>query len=479
VQASRRLFISHGGTIPVVLFAGIFGLGVVLIFPRIPFLVIISAAVIILSLWLMQEAVGVFNLRALTLPGFWYLVYLAIIVIPSFFVYAEQVDPYRLRYLFAVESALLTVPLGIILMNQLFKFHKQETVAFYRSSLQLGRSDPSVITFVLFLGLAWALTLLYVREVREIPLFYMIAHPGENAMLVQLREESLKLLDSPLRYAYSVLRSTLYPFLILLAFGRYLQTKQKTWGWLFVASLLSGTMFAAFTIAKFPVAAIFLMLCACYYLYKRGRVGAKFVISLVALFLAFPFFVILREYAGEVNPFIGMGRRLFYVPASVLYYYFEVFPDVVPYQYGATIDKLAWILGRKPFESTYFITSYSLPYAMASSTAPAAFLGNMNADFGMVGCLVGGFLVGVIMQATQIYLVRRGKSPMSVAMYSFLLFTFALLSFTALPVVLLSNGAMLVFLLAWTVRRVDSVLPRRLGIAGLPRRAGRLSWSRR
>ena len=450
-----------------------------LVLGRTSLLVIISAAVIISSLWLMQKAVGAFNLRALSLPGIWYLVYLAIILIPSFFVYAEHVDPYRLRYLFAVESALLTVPLGIILMNQLFKFHTRETVAFYRSSLQPGRSDLSVLTFVLFLGLAWALTSLYVREVKEIPLFYMIAHPGESAMLVQLREESLKLLDSPLRYAYSVLRSTLYPFLILLAFGRYLQTKQKTWGWLFVASLLSGAMFAGFTIAKFPVAALFAMLCACYYLYKGGRVGAKFVISLVVLFLAFPFFVILREYAGEVNPFIGMGRRIFHVPASVLYYYFEVFPDVVPCQYGATIEKLAWILGRRPFESTYFITSYSLPYAMASGTAPAAFLGNMNADFGMAGCLVGGFLVGVIMQAAQIYIVRRGKSPMNVAIYSFLLFTFTLLNFTAFPVVLLSDGAMLVLLLAWTMRAVDSVLPRRPGIAGLPRRAERLSWVRR
>jgi hypothetical protein len=456
--------------------------GLLVILGKTSLLVIISAAVIISSLWLMQKAVGVFNLRALTLPGFWYLVYLAIILIPSFFVFAEQVDPYRLRYLFAVESALLTVPLGIIFMKQLFKFHTRETVVFYRSPLQPSRSDLSVLTFVLFLGLAWALTLLYVREVKEIPLFYMIAHPGESALLTQLREESLKLLASPLRYAYSVLMSTFYPFLILVAFGQYLQTKQKTWGWLFVASLLSGGLFAGFTIAKSPVAALFLMVCACYYLYKGGKVGGKFVISLVVLFLVFPFFVIVREYAGQIGPVAAIenvGRRIFHVPASVLYYYFEVFPDVVPYQYGATIEKLAWILGREPFNSTNFVTLYSAPHAMASATANAAFLGNMNADFGLAGCLIGGVLVGVLLQAAQIYVVRRGKSPMSMALYSFLLFDFVLLNSSALPVVLLSDGALLVFLLAWTMRAVDSVLPHRPGIAGFPRRSERLSWVRR
>ena len=482
MQASRRLFISHRPTIPVVLLAGIMACGLLVILGKTSLLVIISAAVIISSLWLMQKAVGVFNLRALTLPGFWYLVYVAIILVPSFFVYAEQADPYRLRYLFAVESALLTVPLGIIFMKQLFKFHTRETLAFYRSPLQPSRSDSSVVTFVLFLGLAWALTLLYVREVREIPLFYMIAHPGESAMLGQLREESLKLLDSPLRYAYSVLRSTLYPFLILLAFARYLQTRQKTWGWLFVASFLSGAMFSGFTTAKSPVAILLLMLCAWYYLYKGGRVGVKFVISLVVLFLAFPFFVILGRYAGRTGPvdaIESMGERIFHVPALVLYYYFEVFPDVVPYQYGATIGKPALILGRAPFPSPNVVGLYTSPHGLASINANAAFLGNMNADFGLAGCLIGGVLVGVIMQAAQIYVVRRGKSPMSMAIYSFLLLGFTSLNSTALPVVLLSDGAMVVFLVAWTLRAVDSVLPRRPGIAGLPRRAGRLSWVKR
>ena len=459
MQVSGRLHISHKPMIAVALLAGVMGFGLLLIVAKTSLLVIISATVIILSLWLMQKAVGLFNLRALSLPGFWYLVYVAIILVPSFFVYAEQIDPYRLRFLVAVESALLTVPLGIILVKLFFKFHVRETVAFYRTSLQPGRSDLSVITFVLFLGLAWALTLSYVREVKEIPLFYMLAHPGESAMLSQLREESLKLLDSPLRYAYSLLMSTLYPFLILFAFSRYLQTRQKSWGWLFAASLLSGGMFSAFTIAKSPVAALFLMVCACYYLYRGGKVGGKFILSFVVLFLAFPFFVIVREYGGGVDPVVAMGHRIFYAPALGLYYYFEVFPDVVPYQYGGTIGKLAWILGRQPFQSENFVGLYASPHTGASVNANAAFLGNMNADFGMVGCLIGGLLVGIIMQAAQIYIVRHGKSAMSVAVYSFLLFHFALLNSSALPVVLLSHGAMLVFLVAWTMRAIDSVLP--------------------
>lgn len=474
--------LSRTPLVPVIFLAGIMACcGLLVIHGRTSLLVIISAAVIVLSLWLMQETVGLFNLRALTLPGSMYLVYVATILVPSFFVYAEQIDPYRLRFLVAVESTLLTIPLGIIFMKLLFKFHVRETVAFYRSSLEPRRSDLKVRTFVLCLGLAWALTLSYIREVRTIPLFYMIAHPGESELLARLREDSLKLLDSPLRYAYMMLSSTFYPFLILLAFGQYLQTKRKTWLWLFVASFLSGGLFSGFTIAKAPVAILFLMVCACYYLYKGGRVGGKFVISLVVLFLAFPIFVVVREYGGVglVAAMKGIGDRMFYGPALVLYYYFEVFPDVAPYQYGATIGKLAWILGRKVFDSANFVGLYAFPGGLASVTANAAFLGNMNADFGMVGCLISGLLVGVIMQAAQIYIVRRGKSPMNLAIYSFLLFHFATLNSSALPTALLSEGAFSVFLLAWTMRAIDSAFARRPGTAGLPRRAERLLWVRR
>jgi oligosaccharide repeat unit polymerase len=479
---SRRPFITYRPMIPVALLAGILGFGLVLISRGITALVLISAIVIILSIWLMQKAVGLFNLRALTLPGFFYLVYVAIILIPSFFVYAEQIDPYRTRYLFAVESVLLTVPLGVMLMKQLFKFHNRETVAFYRSSLQPHRSDVSVMTFVSFLGLAWTLTLVYVREVKEIPLFYMLGHPGESEMFMQLREESLKLLDSPLRYAYALLSSTLYPFLILFAFARYLQTKQRAWACLFVASFLSGSLFAGFTVAKAPLAALLLMVCGCYYVYKGGRVGAKFVVSLVVLFLAFPFFVTTREYASGADPLAAIeaiGQRIFYAPALGLYWYFEVFPDVVLYQYGATMGRLAWTLGRKPFPTENIVGLYASPHGLASVHANAAFLGNMNADFGMAGCLIGGLLAGVLMQAAQVYIVRRGKSAMNAAIYSILLFNVAWLNSTALPVVLLSQGAIPVFLLAWSMRAIDSVLPKRPGIVGLPTRAKGLSWVKR
>ena len=458
-----------------ILFTSVAGIATAWVLAQAPPLVALTLPIIVCSFWLMQKGAGAFSLRTLTIPGFCYLVYLGVILIPSFFVYANHGDPFRRTYLFAVESALLTLPLGVLFANRVFSFGRGETGAYFARPVTQSVTDPGPEVYFLFLVLAWVITFLYLLEVRTIPLFYMLAHPGEGEVLTRLREESLKLLDSPLRYVYSLLTTVLYRLLMVYGFGKYLQTRRSSWGLLFLASCLSGLLFAGFTIAKAPVAVGCVMLCFCFYLHRRGRAGAKFVLFLVGSVLAFPLFVLLREYKGTdlMAPLQGIGQRIFYDPAEVLYYWFEVFPHVVPYQYGMTIGKLAMLMGRQPFDASNVVGRYMLPRTIWSVSANAAFLGNFNADFGLAGVLVGGFAAGALLAGAQVYLVRRPKTILNLAIYAMFLYEFQEINATALPVVLLSGGPIFVVLLSWTMTTLESVMARALRIRRCPSLLGR------
>jgi len=406
-----------------------------------------------------MEQVAGLNLQRLTIASFWYWLYLAFVFIPAFFVFSSHSEPYRTTYMAAVDSALITVPLGVMAVNVTTGFHQESVRKYFCAPLARDGSANRLLTgFLILLGVALVLTLLYVLEVRSLPLFYLVFHPGAYDELVLLREESLKLLTSDLRYAYYVLRSTLYPLLILVAFGRYLGTRGALWRNLFVLTLAIGLVYSALSIAKSPVTNLVLMLALFWYLKKGGKLSLKSGAIAVTLFLVFPVFVVVLEQPDLVN--VGgalnvIGERLFRLPAEILYYYFQVFPGVAPFQHGATIGLLATVVGMTPFDDANFVGRYMYAHGMPSVTANAPFLGSLYADFGFPGVLAGGFLAGLLMQAAQLRIVRDPKRTVHLALYAFLLVTFAYLNTTSLPIVLMSDGVLFAFLFVWVIRAAD------------------------
>ena len=443
------------------LLAMIGGSSVALALSETPLWAAVSGFVIACSLCLMQESTGLFNFRILTIPGFCYVIYVFIVVIPSFWVFSDKQGSFRVAFLFAVESALITIPLGIMLAKHFFHFGRSETLVFFEAPIQEGPSEPTLESFFVLLTFVLVLSATKFFETRTVPLFYLLSHPGEFALVDRLREETGKLSDSPLNYLYGISETILYPFLIVLAFGKYLHTKRWSWALCFWASFIPGLLFIGSSTAKAPVARIFLVLCGYFYLWRRGKVEATFGVSFIILFFAFPIFVTLQKYSGFVHlgPALQeMGRRLFYAPAECLYYYFEVFPHVVPYQHGATIGKFAMLIGQQPFDAANVVGRYMEPKAFFTTNATAPFLGSLNADFGMIGVLLGGILAGAVMQAAQSFVVRSGKSVLALTMYVLFLRSLMDISTTALAIVLMSSGTAFVFLLKWTVSGLDSVV---------------------
>jgi hypothetical protein len=422
--------------------------------PRPDYVVVVAAMV--LSGLLVSRASGLHPQR-LTVPGVWYLSYIVGTAAPALLVVAEVKSRYVAPYLLAVIVTLFTAPLGMLLVNAATGFRRDESRAFFDEPLP--RQDPGpaeTSAFLLLLGGCLVLTAGYVIETPVIPLFHLIRNPGSAAVIVGLREDSFKLLDSPFIYAYDVIRNVIWPFVITLALGYWLTSRRPRWLALLLVAAMVGTFYAAASVAKAPVAVLALVTVLFMYLYRRGRVSLRTALIGFGLVFVFPLAVLFWSVSGlgfgPTDVFRAIVRRLFYAPAEVLYNYFVVVPDVVPYLYGRTIGRVQWVLGESEINIGNFVFRFMFPNRIETGVANTSFIGYMHADFGLPGILLGGALVGALVQSLQVWLVRRPKTVESLAAYAFLYWAAWKINFQALPQTMLSGGILVVLVLVAFLR---------------------------
>lgn len=420
-------------------------------------LIAVSILVCALSIWMMHGLVDVFNLKRVNICSFFYLIYLAIILIPGFFVFRDETTASRMRYLFGIESVLITVPAGIFLANQILRFRRQEIAAYFDARVDEEPGEESSLgVFVALLVVGLLFVAVNIRQMPAIPLLYLIRNPGEALTVATLREDAFKLLDSPLTYVYYIFRGSVFPFLAMVALGRYRVGKEAIWRNLFWISFLCGVGYAALTIEKSPVATFIGLLFLFSYLLKGGRLNKRAALVFPILFLSFPATVILLAYKGtEGGTVMGLlqaiGDRIFFGPAKIVYAYFELFPTLIPYQHGASLVKLAHLLGWQTIDIPNVVGLYVNGGlgGLSSVSANGCFIGNLNADFGTPGVVIGGVLAGLVMQMVSIYFLRRPKTATNLAGHAACMWSFGLLVASPLPTVLLSGGVAFAIVLAW------------------------------
>jgi oligosaccharide repeat unit polymerase len=454
-----------------------------------PHLLIGSGLILMLSIWLMQKALRIFDTQRITIPTLWYLTYLPMIFFPAFLVFYIQPDPYRQTYIFGVVSVLITVPLGIIFANLIFRFGKNELDEYFASPIIEHSSRYMWFVYLLIFLVTFGLVLLYFRSVGTVPLLYMLQNPGQAHELAVLREEAFKLLDprwstsdsTLLFYVYLFLRTLVFPFIIVSALGYFLWSRQKKWLILFLGIMIVGGGYAASSIARAPVAALVMRVLFFLYLYKGGKLSKKAIVILILLMLAFPLLVTALAYSSDVGIWTGLSsviNRLFYTPAWGLYYYFEVFPAHHDFLYGqAFLKPILIVLDQPYFYVENYVYLYMSPGGIPSGHENDAFISNLHADFGIIGVLVGGILTGIFMQSLQIYLARKPKNIQNISLYAFFVYAFWVLNSGSVTSVLFVNGVLPVIGLTWAIQAAASFLRGALRNASLRNQSVKISNS--
>ena len=99
---------------------------------------------------------------------------------------------------------------------------------------------------------------------------------------------------------------------------------------------------------------------------------------------------------------------------------------------------------------------YISPGGLDSAHANAAFISNLNADFGLPGVFVGGLITAGLIQWLQIKLFRWEKSVYTMTIYAFFIYAIWALNFGSVTSVLFVNGVIPIFILMWCIRALTA-----------------------
>jgi hypothetical protein len=370
--------------------------------------------------------------------------YILLVAVPAYSVFFDKDGAARRTYLLAAESALVTIPIGVGLAqrNQAdSERHRQQIHRQGRQPVVLGMRPDRLVRFCR-VGLPFAALSVaaYLMVVDSVPLFDLLRAEGSSAhAYALLREDSFKLLPLPLYAYFESIRMIFLPMLSMVSLGIYLSTRQRKWMVHFGLTAGLTVFFSALSLAKAPPL-IFLVMCGTYWFLARGcRIPAWGVVAVVALGSIFPIYVVsavggntapdLADVAATVRDLVM--RRLLYLNAEILYYYFDIFPASSHFLWGQSIRLVSWLSAQPAVllpNYVYLDVYGSLPEALESGWANTVFLGGLWADFGWLGVLVGPVLVGAALEKLQHSTLRLGKTVVGVTCHVILLTAAAYLS---------------------------------------------------
>lgn len=418
-------------------------------------LMLVLLAVFFVGALLLEKTNGLSDFRRPSLPAIWFTAYSVLIFLPSLAQFLDRPAPHKYTFILCVASALLTVPFGVAIALAFKPYQSPHGSAFFDRPVQEVVSEGRRrTTYVLLLSLALLLTAGWLFEQSTpIPLVALLRGGTTAGELAWLRDYSFKLLDSPFRYFYHLTRDLLFPFLVMVSIGSYLQTRSKFWLISSALTTVVALVFSTANLARSPAMVLLLLLGFFVYLLQGATLRFRTAISYFGASVVFPIAVVaLREGLHGIDAWHGAlvttYERIFVAPSAILYYFFEVVPAQVPYLHGLGMGSLVTLFGLNYFDLGNYIGAYVVGEGGSGYTsATAAFVAGFYTDFGPPGVIVGGILVGIAMQSVQTNLANGRKTVAAVAMYSFSSFTFASLVYLQAPGALILSGFPFLWLL--------------------------------
>jgi uncharacterized protein (DUF983 family) len=422
-----------------------------------PVLTLASTGVVLVSFYLVHATIRAFDVRRLTIPGAWYLAYIATVYIPGFAIYEDGIQPYKERFMFAMQSNLITVPLGFLLCNLVLNFKPREIKTYLEKDICSPKHEPGTgVIYAVLLMMSFGVAGLYLTQVQHIALIEMLKNPGAWEYYTDVRLESFVALKSSLVFAYAQLRGMLFPFLMASSLGYYLFSRKGQWLAIFIVTSLAGLGFASLDASKGPVAIVIIIIGFFFYLYKGGRVKFSAAPFWFVVILAFPVFILMtaggahgwQDLQGVLQ---NLNWRIFESNPAVAYKYFEIFPDEIAFLHGRSIQKVAILMGEPYVDTGVIVFRHFWSSYQEGNSAGGAFFARFYSDFGMSGVLAGGVLTGLVLQGVQVLILRRRKTIAWLAVYSFVMYTVWAINGESLPSVLLGGGIAFSLALPWLI----------------------------
>jgi oligosaccharide repeat unit polymerase len=353
-------------------------------------------------------------------------------------------------YLVAIILHTLCTCVGVFVAYFIFNASKVPRRLFDFSLVSSNSNDR----FSLFILLVVVCLLVHqIFSLGSVPIMQIFLSE-DVASLTNARESSYKLNEGIFVYFWHFSRMIFAPFLVVYFFSRYYLSKTHKNLLVFILVLVLCIINNSLSGAVAPVAMLFLCSGVMFY-YLGGQVSLfKIFIGLIAIF-SFPFYV---EYTYSSMSFID---SLVYFCQKVLFRfsgetfdrtlsYFDIFPYESFYLGGRTNGLFTMFSGLDYFNVQNMVFLERLeeikPH-LINGSANAHYIGYMNADFGMLGVILGSFFVGLLIGVIDLICSRRIQTKVQLSIYIVMSFIFWKLMGSQPTTVLFSHGALLCMLM--------------------------------
>jgi hypothetical protein len=380
-------------------------------------LIVALSGLFVINTVLLRNAL---QLRRLTIPSFFVAVYIALMSLPAtVWFYASPQDPIRYTYFVAMQSILVTLPLGMVCANVLcgdLSLPRRVVKRFFLP-LQKSSEDHDALPFWVGMILAsLAVATVYVTTSSYVPLIGAITSYGEAAAATVRR--AIVAEGPVIHYGHALTARLFLPFCLLYAyFMTYLYGGR--WRLLFWATLGVAAFISALTFDRmFPFSVVLFLVLAVYFkfddLAARKAAGggthrrmptlrvAGYVAALLSISMLVGGVVSLTQFNKpmsleiiKVESIAFLINRVGLDPSYMSYIYFMEFNEPSKFVYG---------------KSFHVLVSKALGVEFYPTISPS-FVAELWVNFGWFGVLFGSVLVGLVLQLVQVLVFDRKTVP--------------------------------------------------------------------
>ena len=344
---------------------------------------------------------------------------------------------------------LLLTTVGVISSIYLFKNERFNQLSLAQNINQYFRNKfNQKIRFLIIANILIVISLfLYIFIVKEIPLFLIFNNTSSIVDIALARETSFKLLNSPFKIYFVLLRDAFLPILIFY-FSYTLKGSNLNYKMLWSSFFILSFIFSSASLAKAPILLTFLSAIVGINRGVNNKFLLKSIISLGTLY--YISMILTTPYRGlEVG--IKFYERVFVVPYKVNELYFEAIPKYIKFSKGASLGRLSFIfsdnsinIGNKLY--AYIVGDNNI--ISASGSANGGFLAGLWADFAYLGIFLGSFIISFSAIALDLLFLGRYKSyTFGLSIYYFCAYQYALLSILPIQNIIYSGAPLFVFAL--------------------------------
>jgi oligosaccharide repeat unit polymerase len=390
-----------------------------------------------------------FVLLWVTLPALWYVglmaarIRLTNISIPSFLIFVIfifqylglpllyfKIDQYRVDEV--TDTALVFdvfIYLGLaisflilgFLIGRAFCKGNFGFISYSKAPMAQKSSDKVFSLAMLFIGIFVLYKYIDVIGLERIALFSLFSNLDSSSTTL-MRSQMGNDFDGRY-YIYKFFFRDILNVSSFCLFSLYLSSKKRMALFWFSLSFVISAISALIAVEKGPVLAYFIGLLLCYLLIRNhGQInlvaGLK---TLVLISIVASFSYVFTMGAGD--PLEGLTQaasRAFTGQIQPAYHYLEIFPEKVGYLLGKSFPNPREIFPFQHYQLTVEVMNIIQPWHITEGvvgTMPTIFWGELYANFGALGVVLGSIFAGIVIYVFSNYICMLPCSPFTIAVY--------------------------------------------------------------